>query len=164
MMKKNNVNKENLELEKLKQEIKNLKRSKFDWIYKIATIIIAFLSITYAWQSDLFNVQSQRLEIDKKILEYDIRIFTAKRDSISSQLDNYKNYSDSLEKQYKAKLQSEIVLLKKNGEYLKIINIYERKIDSLFSIKSKTESSQKYLTTKNGAFITTEDGQKIIIK
>ena len=77
--------KNKLELEKLQVEIQNLKKpwwKKAEYLNLFMTGIIAAFTLIYALASGILDIKSERLQLEKKMLENDIFLFRLKRDTL----------------------------------------------------------------------------------
>lgn len=175
-MKGNQFTKEDLEKEKLKLEVSELKKS---WIRKpvhffpMLTFIIALGTIIWSFSSGLINIQFQRLGLEKEKLEKDIYLFSIQKDSLLKQ---NKDIRDSLIAVKSSLKQSEISYIKSYRAHEKrlsdslskfknqseICNYYKSKLDSISKLIIKEKIIDKALSTESGQYITTESGELII--
>ncbi len=123
--------KKQLEIEKLEHEVKLQKRpllfistyAKIITIsFQLFTGVIAFL---FAYKNNWFNLQHEKLEVQKMLLEYDIKEFTIKKQNLLDSIVIFKHINDSIfnlikqEQIYNTKLKYENAGQKQNvNEYI----------------------------------------------
>lgn len=156
--------KENLEKEKFKLEILELKKEWYKkvhiWSVILPSLFAVITIIIWTIPSGLLDTKYENLKLEKNILTLDIKEFQGKKDSIIRQ---YKMAVDSLSKLKTELTKKEIILsnnykkretkivdkLKSKDE---IINYYKSRLDSLTTLIIKNSAIIKSLKNNKGSF------------
>ncbi len=142
------LSKEDLEKQKLELEVLELKRKwlfKPQYFFSLLTFLLTASTIIWSLSSGVLDIKYQSLLLDKKNLEFDIKKFEEKKDSI---LKSYLNLVDSLnnQKQNLYYLDSSLqnsqanekrLFLEKQAVQLKakeVTGFYKKTIDSLLKV------------------------------
>lgn len=155
---------QNLEEEKLKLEIQELKKP---WWKKLSyTLIITGLAVigSIAWTLGSGILDKRRISLDneKTLLEIEIHEFTGQRDSLLMVMDNLQdsiqNVRDSLINKEAAlitsieqnkQLRREKFLVEQNSQGM--FDYYENYIDSLIRVRTELEAEWRKITLDDGS-------------
>ena len=144
--------KEELEIAKLRLEIKNEQKSIFckpSFYAALSPILVSAFALFWAYQTGLFEAEQKNLDADKKILEYDIRNFTKTKESLANKIDQLDSSYQNLKNDYNLTLLS----LNSEKENVSIVNknltsLYFKYFISLIQtvVTEKIESSKNDTT------------------
>jgi len=140
--------KKQLEIEKLEHEIK-LQKKPFLFIstyakiitvaFQLSTGVIAFL---FAYKNNWFNLQNEKLEVQKLSLEFEIKEFTQKKQSIIDSISIYRHIDDSISEIVKKEQLHNNELKFENAELQKQIS------NSIINIDARTLFEKKFDNSK----------------
>lgn len=157
--------KEELELEKLEVEIKNIKTpiyKKLSFYSALAPIIVSIAAVYLSVNSNIFETGSKILTLQKENLKYEIINFEQKKDSLTSTINNLNWERDSLVNNNQRMLSEnqriEKLLTKKTEELVQVKNLViviqdsvkskQTQLDSIFVKYNKLSNDKELLASK----------------
>lgn len=145
-----NLEKSQLEVEKLRLEIRNLKRKPFlqpAYLSLISSFLLIIISFYTLYNSSFFDNEKTLLDLRKENLRRDIQLFTNKRDSLKNKLDSLKDSISTLNSMNDSLIKDKEKLLAKLNDKIKGQDYFEQlKEDDLDINIIKVDDHDKILT------------------